>query len=156
MKPKAGEMAPAFAAQVAGGRYADGEIVSLESLRGSRVVLVFYPKDNTPGCTTQACDLRDRWGDVSARAEIFGASTDGVKSHRSFVDKQQLPYPLLADPEKQIVQAYGVWVEKSLYGKKYMGTERSTFIIGPDGRIEAVLEKVKPKEHLDLLLAALK
>ena len=148
-------MAPAFAAPVAGGGYTDGEVISLKSLRGSRVVLVFYPKDNTPGCTTQACALRDRWEDVASHAKIFGVSPDSVNSHRKFVDQQQLPYPLLADTEKQIIQAYGVWVEKSLYGRKYMGTERSTFIISPDGKIETVLEKVQPKEHLKRLLAAL-
>ena len=152
---KVGDQAPDFRAQAIGGKYGDGQEVSLGDLRGKRVVLYFYPKDDTPGCTTQACGLRDAWGDLKARGEIFGVSPDSAASHGKFISKFQLPFPLLSDPEKQIVEAYGVWVEKSMYGKKYMGAERSTFVIGPDGRLTAIFRKVKPEEHVDLLKNAL-
>lgn len=155
MKPQTGEFAPLFTAPVTGEGYGDDSALSLTDLRGERVVLVFYPKDDTPGCTKQACALRDGWADVKAKARVFGVSIDPVKSHRKFITKYELPYPLIADENQQIVNDYGVWVEKTLYGKKYMGTERSTFVIGADGRIEAVLEKVSPDEHLELLLKAL-
>lgn len=155
MKPQIGQPAPDFTAPVTGGDYPDGSTLALSSLRGRRVVLVFYPKDDTPGCTTQACALRDGWDDIKEKALVFGVSIDPVKSHNKFIAKYSLPYPLLADEEKTIVADYGVWVEKSLYGKTYMGTERSTFVIGPDGKIEAILEKVAPADHLDLLAAAL-
>lgn len=148
-------MAPDFTASVAGEGYDDSSTITLSGLRGSRVVLIFYPKDQTPGCTTQACALRDGWKELPDDLRIFGVSTDDLKSHRKFIDKEHLPYPLIADPEKEIVGSYGVWVEKSMYGKKYMGTERSTFVIGADGKIETVLEKVSPKKHLELLKAAL-
>jgi len=117
------------------------------------VVLVFYPKDLTPGCTTQACAIRDGWSELDGKMEVFGVSTDDPKSHRKFIEKMNLPYPLIADVDKRIVESYGVWVEKSMYGKKYMGTERSTFVIGADGVIEKVFEKVSPKDHFELLLA---
>ena len=152
---KAGDPAPAFSATAVGGEYGAGAEVSLKSLKGKTVVLYFYPKDDTPGCTTQACDLRDRWGEVKAKAAIFGVSIDSAKSHQKFIEKHQLPFPLLVDDEKKIVEAYAVWVEKSMYGKKYMGTERSTFVIGPDGKLKAVFRKVKPGEHVDKLLEAL-
>lgn len=152
MKPEPGEKAPDFRAEVVGG---DREEVSLADLRGQRVVLVFYPKDATPGCTTQACAMRDGWDQLKDRAVIYGVSVDDAKSHQRFIDKQELPYPLLADPEKKMVEAYGVWVEKSMYGRTFMGTERTTFVIDADGRIETVLPKVRPKEHFDKLLEAL-
>ena len=155
MKPQPGEMAPDFTAPVVGGDYEEGSTVTLTELRGSRVVLVFYPKDRTPGCTTQACALRDAWDGIRDKARIFGVSADDVKSHRKFIERDQLPYPLIADTDRSIVESYGVWARKSLYGKFFMGTERSTFVIGADGRIETVLEKVSPKKHLDLLTAAL-
>ncbi|MGB6221173.1 peroxiredoxin [Haloferula sp.] len=155
MKPKVGDMAPDFTAEVAGGEYGESSSISLSDLRGSRVVLVFYPKDQTPGCTTQACALRDGWGKLPGEVKVFGVSIDDLKSHRKFIEKQSLPYPLISDPDKEIVNRFGVWVEKSMYGKTYMGTERSTFLIGADGRIEAVLEKVAPKKHLEQLLDAL-
>jgi peroxiredoxin Q/BCP len=119
------------------------------------VVLYFYPKDDTPGCTTQACGIRDAWPEISDKAHVFGVSIDPVKSHEKFIQKFNLPFPLLSDPDQKIVQAYGVWVEKSMYGKTYMGTERSTFVIGTDGKITAVFRKVKPAEHVDLLLGVL-
>lgn len=119
------------------------------------MVLVFYPKDNTPGCTIQACALRNGWEDVRERALVFGVSGDGVKSHRKFIDSWSLPYPLIADEDHSIAASYGVWVQKSMMGRKFMGTERSTFVIGADGKIRAVLEKVSPGKHLGLLLEAL-
>ena len=151
---KVGDQAPAFQATAVGGNY-DGQTVSLGALRGKTAVLYFYPKDDTPGCTKQACGLRDAWRDFAGKAEVFGVSTDLVKSHAKFIEKFNLPFPLLSDPEKKLVTAYGVWVEKSMYGKKYLGTERSTFVIGPDGRIKAIFRKVKPEEHAAQLLNAL-
>lgn len=155
-QPAVGEKAPAFTALAVGGEFGDGQEVSLEELRGTPVVLYFYPKDDTPGCTAQACGLRDSWASVRGEAKIFGVSVDSTKSHRKFIDKYQLPFPLLSDPEKKIVNAYGVWVEKSMYGRKYMGAERSTFIIDGGGRIAAIFRKVKPEEHVDLVREALK
>ena len=148
---KVGDQAPPFTATAVGGEYGAGKEVSLADLRGSPVVLYFYPKDDTPGCTAQACGLRDAWSDLSARARIFGVSVDSAESHAKFIGKYQLPFPLLSDPEKKLVEAYGVWVEKSMYGKKYMGAERSTFVIDREGRISAIFRKVKPDEHVALL-----
>lgn len=154
-KPKVGSKAPDFTAPVVGGSYEAGATVTLSELRDKQVVLYFYPKDDTPGCTKQACEIRDGWTKLRKQAHLFGVSVDSVKLHQKFIDKFSLPFPLISDEDKKIVEAYGVWVEKMLYGKKYMGTERSTFIIGNDGRIQAVLEKVKPEEHLDLVLTVL-
>jgi peroxiredoxin Q/BCP len=151
----AGDRAPDFRAQAIGGKYGTGQEVSLADFRGSSVVLYFYPKDDTPGCTVQACGLRDAWGELGARANIFGVSVDSGASHEKFIKKYQLPFPLLSDADKKIVESYGVWVEKSMYGKKYMGAERSTFVIDGAGRISAILRKVKPEEHVDLLRDAL-
>ena len=133
----------------------DGKQVSLKDLKGKQVVLYFYPKDDTPGCTVQACGLRDAWSNLETRGELFGVSVDSTKSHEKFISKYQLPFPLLADTDHKIVEAYGVWVEKSMYGKKYMGAERSTFVIGAEGRLSAIFRKVKPEEHVELLLNAL-
>ena len=155
MKPAVGDMAPDFEAPVVEGAEAPEGTVRLSDLRGEKVVLVFYPKDNTPGCTTQACALRDGWETVKDKARIFGVSADPVKSHRKFIKKQSLPYPLISDEDRRIVESYGVWVEKSFMGKRFMGIERSTFVIGEDGRISAVLEKVSPAAHLELLMEAL-
>jgi peroxiredoxin Q/BCP len=133
-----------------------GDSVSLKSLRGSPVVLYFYPKDDTSGCTTEACEFRDAWSDVKASgATLFGVSPDGVKSHRKFRDKFNLPFPLLADEDHTVAEAYGVWGEKSMYGRKYMGILRTTFIIDAKGRIARVFEKVKPAGHADEVLSAL-
>ena len=130
-----------------------GATVSLADFRGQRVVLYFYPKDDTPGCTTQACGLRDGWAQVEALdVVLFGISPDSPESHAKFRAKFDLPYPLLADEGHVVAEQYGVWVEKSMYGKKYMGVERSTFIINPDGKLEHILHKVKPGEHLDLIV----
>jgi len=154
MKPKIGQQAPEFRATVVEG---DNESeVSLADFRGQRVVLVFYPRDNTPGCTIQACSLRDHWSKIQGKARVFGVSADGVASHKKFISKQELPYPLIADEEKTMVNDYGVWVEKTMMGKKFMGIERSTFVIGPDGKVEEVLEKVSPAQHTRQLLEILK
>jgi len=155
MKPQPGQKAPDFTAAVVGDGYPDGAAVTLSKLLGKKVVLVFYPKDDTPGCTTQACEIRDSWADLKDRALIFGVSIDEARKHQKFIGKYSLPYPLIADPVQKIVNAYGVWVEKSMYGKTYLGTERTTFIISEDGKIDQILEKVSPKEHLALLTAAL-
>ncbi|MBM3679891.1 MAG: thioredoxin-dependent thiol peroxidase [Actinobacteria bacterium] len=146
-----GDPAPPFdLADDAGGR------VALADLAGRRAVLYFYPKDDTPGCTTQACGLRDGWDRLAdLDGVVYGISPDPPDSHASFRAKFSLPFGLLADEGHLVAEAYGVWVEKSMYGKTYMGVERTTFVIGPDGVIEAVLPKVKPAEHLDLLLGAL-
>lgn len=154
-KPALNSKAPDFTAPVVGGSYKDGDTVTLSELKGQPVVLYFYPKDDTPGCTKQACGLRDGWKSIAQKALVFGVSTDPVKSHAKFVKKYELPFPLIADEDQKIVNAYGVWVEKSMYGKTYLGTERSTFIIGKDSKIVAILEKVKPEAHLEAVLALL-
>lgn len=150
-----GDKAPKFRAQAVGGEYGDGREVDLGEFRGTPVVLYFYPKDDTPGCTVQACSLRDSWGDLRGRAKIFGVSVDSTQSHARFIEKYELPFPLLSDPGKEIVNAYGVWVEKSMYGRKYLGTERSTFVIDGSGRIAAIFRKVKPEEHVAVVREAL-
>lgn len=134
----------------------NGSVVSSRSLAGSRYVLYFYPKDDTPGCTAQACGLRDSWTRVTETdAEVFGVSPDSVASHAKFRKKYALPYRLLADEGHGLADAYGVWVEKNFMGRRYMGVERSTFIVAGDGRIERVLAEVKPAEHVDRLMEAL-
>ncbi len=133
-----------------------GESVSLSQFRGSPVVLYFYPRDDTPGCTRQACGIRDVWGELQRRgAVVLGVSPDSPKRHVRFREKYGLPFTLLSDEAHEVATAYGTWVEKSMYGKKYMGMERSTFVIGADGRIAKVMRKVKPAEHADDVLAAL-
>jgi peroxiredoxin Q/BCP len=152
-----GDPAPEFSAVAVGGSYGTGRPVALADLRGRNVVLYFYPKDDTPGCTAQACALRDRYSDlIGAGAVVFGVSVDSTESHTKFIAKHNLPFPLLSDESHAIVEAYGVWVEKSMYGKTFMGTERSTFVIGPDGTIKSVFRKVKPEEHADTVLEDLK
>ncbi len=134
----------------------DGSVVTSASLAGSRYVLYFYPKDDTPGCTAQACGLRDSWSRVAeADAEIFGVSPDSVKSHVKFREKYRLPYRLLSDEGHRVADAYGVWVQKKFMGREYMGVERSTFVVDANGRIERVLAQVKPDAHVDQLLEAL-
>jgi thioredoxin-dependent peroxiredoxin len=151
MKPQPGEDAPDFSLQAD-----DGTTVSRESQLGKRYILYWYPKDDTPGCTAQACSLRDNFGRViDTGVEVFGVSPDSVKSHVKFRAKYDLPYRLLSDPGHAVSDAFGVWVEKTYKGRTYNGVERSSFIIGPDGKIEHVLERVKPMEHVDLLLDAL-
>lgn len=150
-----GSKAPKFKATAIGGKYGDGTEVSLGDFAGKPLVLYFYPKDDTPGCTTQACSLRDSWEQFEGRAHVFGISIDSAKSHRKFIEKHALPFPLLVDESHALVEAFGVWVEKSMYGKTYMGTERSTFVIDREGRIAAVLRKVKPADHVALVLEEL-
>jgi peroxiredoxin Q/BCP len=150
-----GDPAPNFTATAVGGKYGAGQVVRLKEFRGSIVVLYFYPKDDTPGCTAQACGLRDAWSEFDGSAAIFGVSVDSAASHEKFIAKYQLPFPLLSDSEKKIVSDYGVWVEKSMYGKKYMGIERTTFVIDDQGRIASILRKVKPAEHVEQLRVAL-
>jgi len=148
---KEGDRAPAFTAETSGG----GKI-SLADYKGKNVILYFYPKDDTPGCTKEACAFRDGFADFKKRdAVILGVSTDLVKSHDKFVKKFDLPFTLLADVEKKIVTDYGVWGEKSFMGRKYLGTHRVTFLIGPDGRIKKIWPKVKPDEHIPEVLSAL-
>ena len=134
----------------------DGNTVRLADFRGRNVVLYFYPKADTPGCTTQACGVRDRASDYeSADAVVLGVSPDPPQKLRKFADKYDLDFTLLSDEDHKTAEAYGVWVEKSMYGRKYWGNERTTFVIGPDGRIKSVLRKVKPGEHDDLVLKEL-
>jgi peroxiredoxin Q/BCP len=134
----------------------DGEPVRLSSLRGKPVVLYFYPKADTPGCTTQACGIRDRKSDYdSAGAVVLGVSPDDPADLRKFADKHGLPFTLLADSEHEVADRYGVWVEKNNYGRTYWGNQRSTFVIDPDGKIAKVFPKVSPKTHDELVLDAL-
>lgn len=154
-QPTAGEPAPSFTASAIGGNFSEPTIISLADFRGQPVVLYFYPKDDTPGCTKQACALRDGWQEISARAVVLGVSIDSIKSHQKFLKKHNLPFVLVSDEDQTLVQAYGVWVEKSMYGKTYMGTERTTFVIDPNGKIKAVFPKVKPDEHFAHVLQAL-
>ncbi len=131
----------------------DGEPVRLSELRGSKVILYFYPRDMTPGCTAQACNLRDNYSRMKRKGyEVLGVSTDSEKSHRKFIDKENLPFRLIADTDKVIHDAYGTWVEKSLYGRKYMGTARVTFVINEKGVIEDIIEKVDTKNHVSQIL----
>ncbi len=125
---------------------------NLDDFKGQRVVLYFYPKDNTSGCTQEACDFRDNINRITEYATVIGVSPDSIKSHKSFKEKQGLNFVLLSDPEHQLAEAYGVWKEKSMYGRKYMGIERSTFILDKDGNIEKEWRKVKVKGHVDQVI----
>lgn len=150
MKPQPGEPAPDFALPAD-----DGTTVTRDGLLGRRYVLYFYPKDDTAGCTAQACSLRDNFARVTAAGiEVYGVSPDSVASHVKFRDKYELPFRLLADEGHRVADAYGVWVDKTYMGRSYQGVERSSFVIGPNGRIEHAFERVKPAEHVDLLLGA--
>src|SRR3984957_7795065 len=152
MELKVGDRAPDFKGTAVGGIYGGGQQVKLADFAGSTLVLYFYPKDGTPGCTAQACELRDSWRELQSKAELFGVRTDSTAAHQKVIKEHGLPFPLLSDPDRAIVQAYHVWVEKSMYGKKYMGTERTTCLIGPDQKIKAILSKVKSTGHLAQLL----
>jgi peroxiredoxin Q/BCP len=133
-----------------------GASVTLSQLRGKPVVLYFYPRDDTPGCTAQACDIRDVWGELQRTgAVVLGVSPDSPNKHAKFREKHGLPFTLLSDEEHDVGEKYGTWVEKSMYGKTYMGMERSTFVIDADGNVAKVMRKVKPADHADLVLAAL-
>lgn len=134
----------------------DGEELSLSSLRGETVVLYFYPRADTPGCTTQACGVRDRYADYEAAgARVIGISPDEVGAVKKFASKFDLEFTLLADADHAVAERYGTWVEKSMYGKKYMGVQRATFLIDPDGKVAKAFPKVSPKTHDDVVLAAL-
>lgn len=131
----------------------DGKEVKLSDFKGKKVVLYFYPKDMTPGCTAESCNLRDNYKLLQKQGyEVLGVSTDDEKSHRKFIEKENLPFRLLADTDKSLHGKYGTWVEKSMYGRKYMGTARVTFIINEQGVIEEIIEKVDTKNHIDQIL----
>jgi len=133
-----------------------GQKVKLSDFKGKKIILYFYPKDDTPGCTSEACAFRDGIEEIESRgAVVLGVSTDSVESHKKFKNKFDLNFPLLADTDKKIVEAYGTWKEKSMYGKKYMGIERTTFIIDEQGKISHIFPKVKVDEHYDQVLDAL-
>jgi peroxiredoxin Q/BCP len=149
MKLKIGDKAPDFEVNDQ-----NESPLKLSSLRGKKVVLYFYPKDNTPGCTAESCNLRDNYNQFQQQGyEILGISKDSEKSHRNFIAKQSLPFNLLADTELKVHELYGTWVEKSMYGRKYMGTARVTFIIDEKGVIENIIEKVKTKDHTSQILS---
>jgi peroxiredoxin Q/BCP len=151
LKLREGDDAPTFTALASGGGR-----VSLAELKGRNVILYFYPRDDTPGCTKEACAFRDHFAEFKKKgAAVLGVSTDTVKSHDKFVAKFKLPFTLLADEDNAIVQAYGVWGQKSFMGRKYLGTHRVTFLIGPDGKIKKIWPTVKPEEHAEEVLAAL-
>lgn len=150
MELKVGDQAPLFE-----GKDQNGNPIKLEDYQGKKVILYFYPKDNTKGCTTQACNLRDNY-EVLQKAgyEVIGISKDDEKSHTKFINKLELPFPLIADPDTTINQLYGVWKEKKMFGKSYMGTVRTTFVIDEKGIIADIIAKVKPSEHTHQILEA--
>lgn len=151
LKLKEGDIAPAFTAVASG-----GDTISLADLKGRNVILYFYPKDDTPGCTREACAFRDEFAAFrKKKAMVLGVSPDSLKSHDKFTAKFKLPFPLLADEDHKIVEAYGVWGEKVFMGRRYMGTHRVTFLIGGDGRIRKIWPAVKPEEHAAEVLAEL-
>ncbi len=148
---KVGQKAPAFSLKNAAGR-----TVKLSDLKGKKVILYFYPKDLTPGCTTEACAFRDDYAEYLAKGvEVFGISADDTALHQKFIDKHSLPFQLLSDPDHSMIEKYGAWVEKSMYGKKYWGVARITYIIDEDGKVSHVFPKVKPDQHSRELLALL-
>ncbi|KAA6441634.1 thioredoxin-dependent thiol peroxidase [Dyadobacter flavalbus] len=148
MELQVGDPAPAFSA-----RDQDGKEVKLSDFKGEKVILYFYPKDDTPGCTAQACNLRDNYDKLLSQGyKVLGVSVDNEKSHVKFINKFSLPFPLLADTDHAIVESYGVWVEKSMYGRTYMGTARTTFVIDENGMIEEIIQKVDTKNHTDQIL----
>lgn len=137
------------------GRDQDGNVLKLDDFKGQKLVLYFYPKDNTPGCTTEACNLRDNYERFLAQGyAVVGVSVQDEKSHKKFIEKRQLPFPLIADTEKTLNNTFGVWGEKSMYGRKYMGTFRTTFIIDEEGKIERIItpKEIKVKEHAKQIL----
>ncbi len=147
---KIGDKAPAFKA-----KNESNELVSLTQYKGKKLVLYFYPKDDTPGCTAEACDLRDNYQTfISKGYEILGVSPDTATKHQKFIAKEKLPFRLLADEDKSVHALFGTWVEKSMYGRKYMGTARVTFIINENGIISEVIEKVDTKNHASQILGA--
>ncbi len=148
---KKGDIAPDFAAV-----NQDGEEVSLADFKGKKLILYFYPKDNTPGCTNEACNFRDHYNYWLKKGfAVVGVSPDSIASHQKFIAKYRLPFPLLSDPDKKIIRAYGVWGLKKLYGREYEGLIRSTFVIDEEGKIEEVFGKVKTKEHTEQIIKTL-
>lgn len=152
-RPQSGDKAPEFSVLAN-----NGKTISLKDFKGNKnVVLYFYPKDDTPGCTVEACGFRDNIKPIEKEdTVVLGVSPDSVKSHEKFINKFKLPFLLLADEDKKIATDYGVWIEKSMYGRKYMGVDRTTFVIGKDGKIARVFEKVKPQGHEQEVLEVLK
>ena len=151
MVPQVGDKAPEFKLQTTGGRD-----IRLSEFRGKKIVLYFYPKDDTSGCTREACSFQENLGQLKRRGVVvLGVSADSVESHAKFADKYGLSFPLLSDEKKEVCKAYGVWKEKSLYGRKYMGIERTTFVIDEKGLIQRVFPKVKVDGHTQEVLAAL-
>ncbi|MBX2841566.1 MAG: thioredoxin-dependent thiol peroxidase [Flammeovirgaceae bacterium] len=148
MKLKVGDKAPEFS-----GTDQDGNNIQLTKFKGKKVILYFYPKDNTPGCTVQACNLRDNYAALLEKGYVvIGISSDSEKTHKKFIEKHELPFPLIADTEKEIHNQFGTWGEKSMYGRKYMGTFRTTFVINEEGIIEEIIEKVKTKDHTNQII----
>ncbi len=148
MSLKQGDKAPVFE-----GKDQSGNDIKLTDFAGKKVVLYFYPKDNTPGCTAEACNLRDNYEELQKQGYVvLGVSTDSEKSHQKFIDKFELPFSLIADVDKTIHEQYGTWVEKSMYGRQYMGTARKTFVIDENGVIAEIIEKVKTKDHTAQIL----
>lgn len=145
---KAGDNAPQFESVDQ-----NGNAIKLSDYKGKKVVLYFYPKDNTPGCTAESCNLRDNYDLLQKRGYVvLGVSPDNEKSHKKFIEKHDLPFPLIADTDKAVHEQFGTWGEKSMYGRKYMGTIRTTFVIDEDGKIEEVIEKVKTKDHTSQII----
>ncbi|MBI9067287.1 MAG: thioredoxin-dependent thiol peroxidase [Salinivirgaceae bacterium] len=143
-----GDKAPVFS-----GLNQNGEPITLEQFKGKKLILYFYPKDSTPGCTAESCNLRDNYNDLLGKGyEVVGISPDGEKSHQNFIKKHELPFQLIADTEKEILNAYGAWGLKKMYGKEYEGVLRTTYVIGEDGIILKVFNKVKTKDHVDQIL----
>lgn len=148
MSIEIGKQAPDFEA-----KDQNGNTIKLSDYRGKKVILYFYPKDQTPGCTAQACNLRDNYDTLQQEGyEVLGISTDNEKSHQRFIEKQELPFSLIADEDKKVHELYGTWVEKSMYGRTYMGTARITFIIDEEGNVANIIDKVKTKEHTNQIL----
>ncbi|SEG17023.1 thioredoxin-dependent thiol peroxidase [Algoriphagus boritolerans] len=148
MSLEVGQLAPDFTAKIE-----TGETIKLSDYKGKKVILYFYPKDATPGCTAQACNLRDNYEALQkAGYVVLGISSDAEKSHQKFIEKQSLPFSLIADTDLKVHEAYGTWVEKSMYGRKYMGTARTTFVIDEQGKIAEVIEKVDTKNHTAQIL----
>jgi peroxiredoxin Q/BCP len=148
MELNIGDKAPDFKA-----KDQDGNEIKLSDFKGKKVILYFYPKDNTPGCTAQACNLRDNYEDLQKDGYVvLGVSQDSEKSHKKFIEKQGLPFPLIADEDHTVHNLYGTWGEKKMYGKTYMGTLRTTFVIDEEGKIEDIIQKVKTKDHTAQIL----
>lgn len=152
MKLSIGKKAPSFTLPDQ-----NGKMHSLKDYTGKHLLIYFYPKDDTPGCTVEACSLRDNWnGFKKLKVPVIGVSADSVKKHKKFVEKYDLPFTLLADEEKKMINAYGVWGKKKFMGREYMGIFRTSFLVGPDGNIVKIYEQVKPKDHAEEVLTDLK